>query len=179
MFCHAFESQRGLNSTLYGYHKSHDMTKPTKWRVRPAKTEIGLGVRPVWSVFAVRMKQLGSLAVHWTHSEDWSDWADAQADLSLRWRSHFVGFVMSRLISDSRGCAYRLVCSVGKKKKYIYKSPTASPTSCRKDEKWTFWYVLCHLFDRTATSDSFLSCVRALPIQVGFLKKPSLAVYHF
>ena len=31
-------------------------------------------------------------------SEDWSDWADAQGDLSLRWaHSHFVGFVMRRL----------------------------------------------------------------------------------
>ena len=29
----------------------------------------------------------------------WSDWADAQADLSLCWaHSHFVGFVMRRLI---------------------------------------------------------------------------------
>ena len=29
----------------------------------------------------------------------WSDWADDQADLNLRWaHSHFVGFVMSRLI---------------------------------------------------------------------------------
>ena len=28
-----------------------------------------------------------------------SDWADAQADLSLRWaHTHFVGFVMSRLM---------------------------------------------------------------------------------
>ena len=28
----------------------------------------------------------------------WSDWANAQADLSLRWaHTHFVGFVMSRL----------------------------------------------------------------------------------
>ena len=28
----------------------------------------------------------------------WSDWADAQADLSLRWaQSHFAGFVMRRL----------------------------------------------------------------------------------
>ena len=28
----------------------------------------------------------------------WSDWADAQADLSLRWaHSHFVGFVMRQL----------------------------------------------------------------------------------
>ena len=31
----------------------------------------------------------------------WSDWADAQADLSLRWaHSHFVGFVMSQLKSS-------------------------------------------------------------------------------
>ena len=36
---------------------SQCMTKPTKWHVRPAKTEISLGIRPVWSVFAVRMKK--------------------------------------------------------------------------------------------------------------------------
>ena len=44
-------------------------------------------------------RNLRSLATHWVHSEDWSDWVDAQADLSLRWaHSHFVGFVMLRLI---------------------------------------------------------------------------------
>ena len=43
-------------------------------------------------------RKLGSLATHRAHSEDWSEWADAQADLSLRWaHSHFVVFVMSRL----------------------------------------------------------------------------------
>ena len=32
----------------------------------------------------------------------WSDWADAQADLSLRWaHTHFVGFVMSWLMCQS------------------------------------------------------------------------------
>ena len=32
-------------------------------------------------------------------SEDWSDWTDAQADLSLRWaHNDIVGFVMRRLI---------------------------------------------------------------------------------
>ena len=32
-------------------------------------------------------------------SEDWSDWVNAQADLSLRWvHTHFVGFVMRLLI---------------------------------------------------------------------------------
>ena len=28
---------------------SHSMTKPTKWPVRPAKTQISLDIRPVWS----------------------------------------------------------------------------------------------------------------------------------
>ena len=32
------------------------ITKPKKRSVRPAKTQISLGIRPVWSVFAVRMK---------------------------------------------------------------------------------------------------------------------------
>ena len=51
-------------------------------------------------VFAVHMKKA------WVFSHSLSaqrrllsDWADAQADLSLRWaQTHFLGFVMSRLI---------------------------------------------------------------------------------
>ena len=35
------------------HHLSRLMTKPTKWHVRQAKTQISLGIRPVWSVFAV------------------------------------------------------------------------------------------------------------------------------
>ena len=31
-------------------------TKPTKWPMRPAKTQISLGIRPVLSVFAVRLR---------------------------------------------------------------------------------------------------------------------------
>ena len=52
-------------------HMSRIMTKPTKWHMRPAKTQISLGIRPpsLIRVFAVRMK-LGSLATHWAHSED-------------------------------------------------------------------------------------------------------------
>ena len=81
-------------------HLSHLMTKPTKWHVCPAKTQISLGMRPVWSETSLSAwRKLGSLATHWAHSEDWSDWADAQTDLSLHWaHSHFVGFVMRRLI---------------------------------------------------------------------------------
>ena len=77
----------------------HDRTN--KVTVRPAKTQISLGICPVWSE--------SSLCAQWVakdprflhvDSDDsgWSDWADAQADLSLRWaQSHFVGFVMSQL----------------------------------------------------------------------------------
>ena len=91
---------------------SHLMTKPTKWNVRPAKTPISLGIRPVWSESSLSAwRNLGSLATHWAHSEDWSDWVDAQADLSLCWAlSHFVGFVMRRL---SFSCTYPLISPVG------------------------------------------------------------------
>ena len=68
--------------------------------VRPAKTQISLGIRPVWSE--------SSLWAQWVakdpsflhaDSEECSDWADVQADMSLRWaHSHIVGFVTMRLI---------------------------------------------------------------------------------
>ena len=50
-------------------------------------------------VFAVRMKKSWVLSYLLSAQRRlWSDWADAQADLSLRWaHSHFVGFVMRRL----------------------------------------------------------------------------------
>ena len=75
------------------------MTKPTKWHVRPAKNQISLGIRPVWSESSLSAwRKLWSLATHWAHSED-SDQTGAQSDLSLRWvHSHFVGFVMRRFI---------------------------------------------------------------------------------
>ena len=43
---------------------------------------------------------------HWAHNKDWSDWPDAQADLSLRWAHFFFvfGFVVLWLIY------YILVC---------------------------------------------------------------------
>ena len=50
-------------------------------------------------VFAVRMKKTWALSYPLSAKRRlWSDWADAQADLSLRWaHAHFVGFVMSLL----------------------------------------------------------------------------------
>ena len=46
--------------------------------VRPAKTQISLGIRSVWSESSLSAwRKLGSLATHEAHSKDWSDWADA------------------------------------------------------------------------------------------------------
>ena len=45
-------------------------TKPTKWYVRPAKTQISLGIHPVSESSLSAWRKLGSLAAHRTHSED-------------------------------------------------------------------------------------------------------------
>ena len=84
---------------VFVYEPRHDKTN--KVTVHPAKTQISLGIRPVWSESSLSAwRKAVSLATHWAHSED-SDQTgtDAQADLSLRWaHTQFVGYVMSRLI---------------------------------------------------------------------------------
>ena len=63
---------------------SHLMTKPTKWHVCQQR-QISLGIRPVWSVFAVRLKKHWSLATHWAHSEG-SDqtWQTSESSLGAQ-----------------------------------------------------------------------------------------------
>ena len=75
--------------------------KTNKVAAHPAKTQISLGIRPVWPESSLSTRRTpGSLATYWAHCEDWSDWADAQTDLSLHWaRLHVAGFVTSWVIS--------------------------------------------------------------------------------
>ena len=77
------------------YDPRHDKTN--KVTVRPEKTQISLSIRPV---FAVRMKNAWVLSYPLSAQRRlWSVLADAQADLSICWaHSHFVGFVISRLL---------------------------------------------------------------------------------
>ena len=53
------------------FKMSRHMTKPTKWHVRPAKTQISLGIHPVWSVFAVCMKKHWALNCMYLLSAQW------------------------------------------------------------------------------------------------------------
>ena len=47
------------------------MTKPAKMTVHPAKTQISLGIYPVWSESSLSAwRKLGSLATSWAHGED-------------------------------------------------------------------------------------------------------------
>ena len=54
-------------------HLSCLMTKPTKWPVHPAKTQISLGIRPVWSVSAKTQISLGIRPV-WSESSLCTQW---------------------------------------------------------------------------------------------------------
>ena len=89
-----------FNSNFFYF--SHLMTKPTKWPVHPAKTQISLGVRPVWSVSLLSAwRNNGSSATHWAHCEDSNQTGRTPR---LIWvfagrTCHFVGFVMTWLIS--------------------------------------------------------------------------------
>ena len=89
-----------LSETLL-INLSRLMPKPTKLHVGPAKTQISLGIRPVWSETSLSAwRNLGSLAIHSAYSED----SDQSGRIPrLIWvfagrTCHFVGFVMRRLL---------------------------------------------------------------------------------
>ena len=48
---------------LVTWYMSQPRTKPTKWHVRPAKTQISLGIRPVWLA--------SSLCAQWVDKDPW------------------------------------------------------------------------------------------------------------
>ena len=53
--------------------------------MHPAKTQISLGICPVWSGSSLSTwRSLESLPILIAHSQDWTDWMDAQADLGAQ-----------------------------------------------------------------------------------------------
>ena len=115
-FCSLFKSSALFNEIYMG----HCMTKPAKWPVWPAKTEISLDIRPVWSEWSLSAwRKLGSLATHWTHNEgsDQTEWMPRLTWVFAGRTSHFVGFVMRRLtwfclspVSDNLDLGRRRQC---------------------------------------------------------------------
>ena len=72
------------------------------FRAETWNTHIFLALATHWAKTLIRLGE----CPYWY----WSDWANAQADLSPRWaHTHFVGFVMRRLICHlSRSVAFDL-----------------------------------------------------------------------
>ena len=79
---------------------SHCMSKPTIWHFRPVKTQISLGIRPVWSESSLSAwRKVWSLVTRWAH---FGDSAQTRRMSRLIWTfalctCHFFGFVMRRL----------------------------------------------------------------------------------
>ena len=85
--------------TKVSFEPRHDKTN--KMSVRPAKTQISLGIRPVWSESSLRAQQVAKDPSFLHADSEVSDQTGrkARVNRSLRWaNSHFVGFMMSRLI---------------------------------------------------------------------------------
>ena len=92
-----FFKQRYTTWTIF--EPPHDKTN--KMACAPSEDSDQPGHPPsLIRVFAVRKKKAWVLSCPLSEQRrHWSDWADAQADLSLHWaHSHFVGFVTRRLI---------------------------------------------------------------------------------
>ena len=79
------------------------MTKPTIWPVRPATTQISLGIRQVWSESLLSAwRYSGSLATDLAHSEDTDQtrWMPRLIWIFDGRTYHFVGFVMLWLMKQ-------------------------------------------------------------------------------
>ena len=101
-----------------GYKCFRHLTKPTKWHVCPKKTQIS------WA------------------SEDWSDWADSQADLSLRWAHksfcwfcHGAAHFMS-VIKAIKSIIYHVQRTKAVSKKYPLYAPFSAGTVCLTNLRW-------------------------------------------
>ena len=76
------------------------MTKPTRWPVRPTKTQISLGIRLVWSESSLSAwRNIGSSATHWVCSEDpdQTGWMPRLIWVFAEHTCHCVDFFMWRL----------------------------------------------------------------------------------
>ena len=103
-----------------------------------------VGIRPVWSVFAVHMKNHWVLGYPYSAQRRlWSDWADAQADLSLRWaHSCFVGFVMRRLFFELEFYSHFKASFHCHRNYKIYK--LFITMKINNFNLKSFWNVICH-----------------------------------
>ena len=120
--------KREFNAALCATHKPrHDKTK--KMALCPAKTQISLVIRLVWSESSLSTwRQLESLATHWAHSDD-SDQTGRMPSLS--WV--FAGRTLILLVLSCRGSHYN--------RRMDRHKVVPHPTFARFGAQWEFLYM--------------------------------------
>ena len=97
------------------------MTKPTKWHVRPAKTQISLGIRPVWSESSMsawgKLRSLATLLSEQRRLGGCPGWSESSLGAkSFCWfcheAAHFWCLNTHNLYSKSNILSDRLTLSV-------------------------------------------------------------------
>ena len=121
------------------------MSKPTKWHVRPVKSQIRLGTHPVWSESLLSAwRSIRSFAIHKAHSgdSDQTGWMPRLIWVFAGHTGHFTGFVMLPLNYDKlvwrKSLAQWLevtaegLCPLGSSEKaeWLSRSASSSPPSC-------------------------------------------------
>ena len=131
------------------HYLSRPMTKPTKWHVSLAKTQISLGIRPVWSESSLSAwRNIGSLAIHWAHCEDP---ADAQADRGHRsfcWLCHEAAHLClldPKSKSNKQGVKETTIKCKIHKKTWKRNCPYKQWLPCKQSNKRAYVLVLCVL----------------------------------
>ena len=85
-----------LSRTIVFDHMSRSITKPTKWSVCQAKTQISLCICPVWPESSLcAWRSIGTLATHWAQVKTDQIWWMPRLIWVFAGRTgHFVGFVV-------------------------------------------------------------------------------------
>ena len=102
-----------------------DKTNKMTWA--PSEPRFSLGICTVWSVFTVHMTIPWLLS--YPLSEDWSDWVDAQADLSLRWAHMSFRWFCLEVAQMGSWILFVLIISKGQDGISFY----SSNMSCKSD----------------------------------------------
>ena len=116
------------------------MTKQTNWHVRPAKTQISLGIRPVWSESSLCAQRIAKdqSFLHADSEDSVQTWWMPRLIWVFAGRTcHFVGFVMHMLIIMYNKLPLTLRCTP--RKYWLITQEALAPS--RHDWKIVDWDV--------------------------------------
>ena len=101
-------------------------------------------------------RKLVSLATHWVHSIDWTDWVDAQADLSLRWVHTSLSWfchVVAQMLNSSPFLSFWQYCCKGISQ--LTYSPSPNACGWGRNVNSLFYVSWSRLNLRLETSNQF------------------------